>query len=87
MWRSIGVAVLLACLGGGPATAADRTAPGGKPPPVRKNIRMTDPMTTGMMKPGMVKGEVKRAAERKAKLMAPAMEREQQAMPQPPAKP
>lgn len=88
MVRRSGLAILLAGLAAVPlvAAGADKAGAGGKPPPARKHIRMSDPMTTGMMKPGMKKGEVKRAAERKSKDMAPAMEREEQSMP-PPAKP
>lgn len=89
MLRATAAAIgLLASLAAGSAVAAANAdqAAGGKPPP-RKAIRMNDPMTTGMMKPGMIKGEVKRAAERKAKDMQPAVAREEQSMPQAPAKP
>lgn len=85
MWRRMGL--VLACLAVGTAVAAadaDKAGAGGKQQ-ARKPMRMNEPMSTGMMKPGMKKGEVKRGAERKAREMQPAMEREQESMP--PAKP
>ncbi|CAG4884077.1 conserved exported protein of unknown function [Georgfuchsia toluolica] len=46
-----------------------------------KKMKMDEPMTTGMMKKGMRKGDVKRMADRKAKVMQPLMEQEEKAMP------
>ena len=46
-----------------------------------KKMKMNEPMSTGMMKKGMTKGDVKRAAERKARALQPAMEQEQKSMP------
>lgn len=62
------------------AAAADRTAPVA-PPGSGQKMKMDEPMATGMMKQGMRKGDVKRAAERKAKAMQPMMEEEEKAMP------
>lgn len=49
----------------------------GKP---QKTMKMNEPMTTEMMKPGMKKADVKAASERKSKAMQPMMELEQKSM-------
>lgn len=46
-----------------------------------KKMKMNEPMTSGMAKAGMMKGDVKSAGEKKAKEMHPMMEQEQKAMP------
>jgi hypothetical protein len=66
-------AFLAVCLAGG-GQAADS-------PRQRKKMNMDQPMSTGMMKPGMTKGEVRKAAEEKARKLEPLMEREEKAMP------
>lgn len=50
-------------------------------------MKMDEPMTTGMMKKGMMKGDVKSAADRKAKVMQPLMEQEEKSMPRNKSKP
>lgn len=47
-----------------------------------KRMRMHEPMATGMTKPGMKKGDVRSAAEKKAREMQPMMEQEEKSMPQ-----
>lgn len=47
----------------------------------KKKMRMDEPMTTGMMKKGMMKGDVKSAADKKAKDMKPTVEQEEKSMP------
>lgn len=43
---------------------------------------MHEPMTTGMMKNGMMKGDVKNVADKKVKEMQPMMDQEEKSMPQ-----
>jgi len=73
---SILAAVIAACLALG-AHAADKS-------PVasahKKKMKMDEPMTTGMMKKGMMKGDVKSTADKKAKEMQPMMEQEERSM-------
>lgn len=64
--KAIAVAGMLA----GAAAAADPTPVGGKP------VKMDEPMKTGMMKPGMKVGDVKKAAEKRARELKPTMEKE-----------
>lgn len=52
-----------------------------------KTIRMDEPMTTEMMKPGMMKGDVKSIAEKKDKATKPMMEMEEKSMPRDKGKP
>lgn len=63
-------------------SAALAAEPGPSPPaaPVPK-MQMDAPMQGGMMKEGMKKGDVKRAAARKGRAMKPVMEREEKSMP------
>jgi hypothetical protein len=42
---------------------------------------MAEPMTTEMMKEGMVKGDVSKAAGEKAQKMQPMIEQEERSMP------
>jgi hypothetical protein len=53
----------------------------------KKKMKMDEPMETGMMKKGMTKGDVKKAAEEKARELQPMMEQEQKTMPADPEKP
>lgn len=64
----------------GQAAAPSVTKPG-------KKMGMDEPMHTGMMKPGMRKGEVKRAATKKTQALRPMMEQEEKSMPQDKATP
>lgn len=48
-------------------------------------MKAEQPMSTGMMKPGMKKGDVGKAAEQKTRKLEPMMEQEEKSMP--PAKP
>jgi hypothetical protein len=59
-------ATLAICLSG---FAADPTAAG-------KPMKMDEPMRIKMMKPGMKKGDVKEAADKKQREMAPMLEKE-----------
>ena len=78
-------AVIAACVALG-AHAADKS-PDANAHKHKKKMRMDEPMTTGMMKKGMVKGDVESAAAKKAKEMQPMMEQEEKSMPQDKAKP
>ncbi len=51
------------------------------PAKVKQPMRMDEPMPIGMKREGMMKGDVKKAAEKKAAEMKPLMEREERAMP------
>ncbi|HZV54843.1 MAG TPA: hypothetical protein VFF82_07885 [Rhodocyclaceae bacterium] len=53
----------------------------------RKKMKMDEPMTTPMMKQGMIKGDVKNSANRKAREMQPMMEQDEKSMPQDKTKP
>lgn len=46
----------------------------------KKKMKMDEPMTSGMMKKGMMKGDVKNAADKKDKEMQPMMEQEEKSM-------
>jgi len=54
------------------------TANADQPP---KKMKMDAPMSTGMAKKGMMKGDVKSSADKKLKAMQPMMAQEQQSMP------
>lgn len=56
-------------------------------PQAPTKMKADEPMTTGMMKKGMKKGDVKRAAEKKAQKMQPMMEQEEKLMPPAKTKP
>jgi len=66
------------------ALAADvaKQAPANESQP----MKMDEPMTGEMMKKGMKKGDVKKAAEEKEREMKAKLEKEEQSMPQAPAK-
>lgn len=57
------------------------SAPAKKPAKVKKPIKMDEPMPIGMKREGMMKGDVKKSAEKKEAEMKPMMEQEEQAMP------
>ena len=44
--------------------------------PYTKHMKMSEPMPTGMAKPGMKKGDVKKAAEKEGKKMEKIMNEE-----------
>ena len=48
---------------------------------------MDEPMTTKMMREGMMKGDVEREADKKSEKMQPMIEHEQKSMPQDKAEP
>lgn len=48
--------------------------------PTEKKSWMEEPMSTKMMREGMVKGDVSKAAEKKAQKMQPMIEREEKSM-------
>ena len=76
-------ALITAVIAGGLIHAAD-AADRPPTPPMPEHpgkMKMNEPMSTGMMKKGMMKGDVKRAAEKNTKAMQPMMEQEQAAMP------
>jgi len=64
--------------------AADTPAPPPAPEHPKK-MKMDEPMSTGMMKKDMKKGDVKKAAEKKSRALQPMMEQEQKSMPPRPA--
>ncbi len=85
MFRRPVLPLLVAIVGLSHAACAADPAP---PVPAHPGkMKMNEPMRTGMMKKGMTKGDVKRAAEKKAKAMQPMMAREQESMPRGAAKP
>ena len=51
--------------------------------PAARPMKMDEPMSGGMMKDGMTKGDMRQAAERKAKTMKPMMDADEKAMPAP----
>lgn len=63
------------------AAADDKQPSAAAKVPAEKSIRMDEPMTTEMMKPGMMKSDVKNVAEKKDKAMKPMMEMEEKSMP------
>lgn len=74
-----------------PASAANSaTAANGQPPVEagdRRPMNLSEPMPTGMMKPGMTEGDVRKAADRRARQLRPIMKREEASMPATKAKP
>lgn len=53
----------------------------GRAPMVEQPMKSDEPMTTGMMKPGMKKGDVRKSAGANEDKMKPMMEQEEKAMP------
>ena len=64
------LATAVALVSGVSAYAADSNSGPGKP------MKMEEPMPTKMKKPGMKKGDVKKAAEKKQREMTPMIEKE-----------
>ena len=73
----LAAAIMTGAAGAQTQTAAE--APQSKP---AKKMKMNEPMPTRMARPGMMKGDVKKDAEKKSKEMKPMMEQEENAMPQ-----
>jgi len=72
MFLQKALAILAACLVG--TTFGAET----KPP-----AKMEEPMAGKMKRPGMKQGEVKKAAEKKQRVMKPMLEKEEKEMPPP----
>ena len=66
--------VVALALCGWPALADD------PPKPAPKPMKMKEPMSGEMKKPGMTKGDVKKAAQKKDRDMKEPMEKEEKAM-------
>jgi hypothetical protein len=66
----VAFAAAAALVSGVGAYAADSNSDPGKP------MKMDDPMPTKMKKPGMKKGDVKKAAEKKQRELTPMIEKE-----------
>ena len=66
-----------ALLAFGIASAADTPAP--PPKKIVKKIKMAEPMAGGMKKPGMMKGDMKSAADQKDRQMDEMMKKEEKA--------
>ena len=80
------VVFLISTMKAGAAGAETQTAAGAPKPKPAKKMKMNESMPTGMARQGMMKGEVKKAAEKKDKEMKPMMDQEEKAMPQSTAK-
>lgn len=78
-------AVFAACQGG--IVRAGDPSPAESVHEPEKKMKMDEPMETGMMKEGMTKGDVKKAAERKKRELQPMMEQEERKMPADTGKP
>ena len=86
--RRILTATLAAVLAASPVvsraaddTPAPKDAPPAKAPAeATKPMKMKEPMAGGMKKDGMVKGDMKKAAEKKDRDMKPMMEKEEKDM-------
>jgi hypothetical protein len=64
--------------------AADK--PGVEPAAQSEPMKLDEPMAGQMKKKGMMKGDMKKAAEKKDREMRPMIEKEERSMPQSPAK-
>lgn len=81
-FKILGLFAAIAATGLTHAAFADDKASGVNEDSHAEKIRMTDSMTTGMMKKGMMKGDVKTEALKKDKAMQPMTEQEEKSMPQ-----
>ena len=63
-----------------PAKAGTAEAPARPKPVVKKNMKMREPMAGEMKKDGMMKGDVKKDADKKEKEMKGEMEQEEKSM-------
>jgi len=77
------LAILVATAWAGSPPPAKKPAPGHarQAPVVSQPMRPDEPMTTGMMRKGSMKGDVRKAARSKEATMAPRMEQEEKSMP------
>lgn len=74
------LALLLACQGG-IVRAVDLSPDASVHEPRKEKMKVNEPMETGMMKEGMTKGDVRKAAEKKDRELQPMMEQEERKMP------
>jgi hypothetical protein len=72
MFLQSALSILAACVVG-MASAADTRPP----------AKMEEPMAGKMKRPGMKQGDVKKAAEKKRRVMKPMLEKEEKEMPPP----
>lgn len=62
-----------------PPAADEKPAKGAPAPKMKKKMKMDEPMAGGMKKPGMMKGDMKSAADRKDRQMDEMMKKEEKA--------
>ena len=62
-----------------PPAAEEKPAKAAPAPKVKKKMKMGEPMAGGMMKPGMMKGDMKSAADQKDRQMDEMMKKEEKA--------
>lgn len=74
-------AVLCAVFVGLALVAGARAADAPKAPQASQPMKMDEPMSGEMKKPGMKTGDVKKAAEKKEREMKALMQKEEQSMP------
>jgi len=83
---SIAIGSAIACLGLALVRAADIATPANDAPAppakvkVKKPMKMDQPMAGEMKKEGMMKGDMKKAADKKQRDMEDAMRKDEQAM-------
>ena len=83
---SIAIGSAIACLGLALVHAADTAIPANDAPAppakvkVKKPMKMDQPMAGEMKKEGMMKGDMKKAADKKQRDMEDAMRKDEQAM-------
>jgi len=82
---SIAIGSAIACLGLALVRAADIAIPANDAAPpakvkVKKPMKMDQPMAGEMKKEGMMKGDMKKAADKKQRDMEDAMRKDEQAM-------
>ena len=63
------------------ATSQAQATTADAPMKVEKPMKMDEPMQGGMKKKGMMKGDVKKSAEKKDKKMSEMLEKEEESMP------
>jgi hypothetical protein len=62
------------------ASAQNKPATGDHQPKSIERMKMNEPMPTGMSRPGMMKGDVKNAEEKKDRMMGPMIQQEEKSM-------
>jgi hypothetical protein len=72
---------LMAYAAAGDGMSQARDAAVQPPEGVKQPLKMDEPMQGGMMKKGMLKGDVKASAEKKDKKMQEILDKEEQSMP------